>query len=454
MRKIYSFLLIVLSFSLVSSCKDPETVGPPVSLGPFTQQGSKLTLPNSGLPAFFGSSVAISGDGKTALIASPSYNNGQGAAFVYIKSGNTWIQQGSRLFGSDAIKAPFPGGYVPGYPVALSYDGNVAVIGDPDDNGTHGAIWVFTRQGNVWKQQGNKLVGTGAVAKTSDPSFIGKSIQGFSVAISADGNTIIEGGMFDYDPIYDNNAGAAWVFVRSGDTWVQQGEKLVAQEDNYTYGHQGSALALSADGNTAVIGANSHDGTTRVFTRQNGKWTQQGGKLVGSGAIRDNYYGGVHQGSSVAISASGNTIVIGGDGDSLGVGAVWTFEKMGNAWVEQGGKLTSPSALAGVDNGARQGCSVAISADGNTLLVGGYKDNQGKGACWAYTRRGNSWVALGEKLVANDGVSIDRDGVSPGQPGIGIHQGCAVALSADGSTAIIGGNYDNYYKGAAWIFHR
>src|SRR5438552_4080123 len=75
------------------------------------------------------------------------------------------------------------------------------------------AAWAFTRTGSTWSQQGNELVGTGA---------IGLPTQGNSVAISADGNTAIVGGPFD-----NSRAGAAWIFTRSGGLWTQQGPKLV-----------------------------------------------------------------------------------------------------------------------------------------------------------------------------------------------------------------------------------
>ena len=69
--------------------------------------------------------------------------------------------------------------------MALSADGNTALVGGPYDNGGTGAAWVFTRSGSTWTQQGPKLVGTGAV---------GTAEQGWSVALSADGNTALIGG--------------------------------------------------------------------------------------------------------------------------------------------------------------------------------------------------------------------------------------------------------------------
>src|SRR5262245_21803690 len=72
--------------------------------------------------------------------------------------------------------------------VALSGDGNTAIVGGPFDNSFAGAAWVFTRSGGVWTQQQSKLVGTGAV---------GAARQGSSVALSSDGDTAIVGAPSD-----------------------------------------------------------------------------------------------------------------------------------------------------------------------------------------------------------------------------------------------------------------
>jgi hypothetical protein len=111
-----------------------------------------------------------------------------------------------------------------GWSVALSADGNTATVGGPYDNSNTGAAWVYTRSNGVWTQQGPKLVGTGAV---------GNAEQGFSVAQSGDGNTAIVGGPNDNpNPASGNSglvlgAGAAWIFTRSNGVWTQQGAKLV-----------------------------------------------------------------------------------------------------------------------------------------------------------------------------------------------------------------------------------
>src|ERR1019366_7345306 len=177
-------------------------------------------------------------------------------------------------------------------------------------------------------QQGPKLVGTGAV----DPA-----LQGTSVSVSADGNTAIVGGYVD-----NSGVGAAWIWTRSGGVWTQQGTKLVGS-GSVGSADQGVSVSLSADGNTAIVGGyvdNSDAGAAWVWTRSAGVWTQQGTKLVGSGAV-----GNAVQGRSVSLSADGNTAIMGGPGDNGGAGAAWVWTKIGGVWSQQGTKLVGSSAI-------------------------------------------------------------------------------------------------------------
>jgi hypothetical protein len=276
-----------------------------------------------------------------------------------------FTQQGSKLVGTGAV-----GRADQGFSVALSADGNTAIAGGPFDNSNAGAAWVYTRSGGVWTQQGSKLVGTGAVG-TQPPE------QGYSVALSADGNTAIAGGPFD-----NSNAGAAWVFTRSGGVWTQQGAKLVGTGAVGPDTEQGYSVALSADGNTAIAGGtfdNSFAGAAWVFTRSGGVWTQQGAKLVGTGAVGPD----TEQGFSVALSADSNTAFVGGRGDNSFAGAAWVFTRSGGVWAQQGAKLVGTGAVGPV---AAQGNSVALSADGNTAFVGGPFDNSNAGAAWVFVQ--------------------------------------------------------------------
>jgi FG-GAP-like repeat len=263
---------------------------------------------------------------------------------------------------------------------------------------------------------------------------VGPANQGSSVALSADGNTAIVGGPNDNFPGGDWAKGAAWVFTRSGGVWTQQGSKLVGTGAVGAAG-QGRSVALSGDGNTAIVGGsgdNSGIGAAWVFTRSGGTWTQQGAKLVGSGAT-----GAAGQGLSVAVSADGNTAIVGGFGDNSAIGAAWVFTRSGGAWTQQGSKLVGSGAV----KSAEQGTSVALSGDGNTAIVGGPIDNYPTGATWVFTRSGGVWTQQGSKLVGTGAVG-------------GAKQGISVALSGDGNTAIEGGYNDNSGIGAAWVFTR
>jgi hypothetical protein len=108
-----------------------------------------------------------------------------------------FTQQGPKLVGTNALG---PDVIEQGWSVALSADGNTAILGGPQDNSFAGAAWVFTRSSGVWSQQGSKLVGSGAG---------GQAKQGQAVALSSTPscNTAVVGGPGD------NNIGAAWVFI-------------------------------------------------------------------------------------------------------------------------------------------------------------------------------------------------------------------------------------------------
>jgi hypothetical protein len=337
----------------------------PLRIDPLFQQGPKLTPSDESLFGTFGISVALSADGNTALVG------GSHAAWVFMRSRGTWTQQGSKLTASDETGAS---GF--GSSVALSADGNTALIGGLVDNSNTGAAWVFTRSGSTWTQQGSKLT-------ASDET--GQGHFGSSVALSSDGNTALIGG-----PADNSNTGAAWVFTRSGSTWTQQGSKLTASDESMG-GMFGYSVGLSADGNTALIGGPENvalgssgviSGAAWVFTRSGSAWSQQGPKLTASDQA------GLLAvfGWSVALSSDGSTALIGGPLDKvdlvkkLGVGAAWVFTRSGSTWTQQGPKLTA-SDETGL---GLFGWSAALSSDGSTALIGGPFDGGFDGAAWAF----------------------------------------------------------------------
>ena len=386
------------------------------NIPPAAQQGSKLV--GTGVVGFAAQEdVSLSADGNTAIVGGIADDEGNGAVWIYTRSGALWSQQGNKLVGTGNIGAAWQGSSV-----ALSADGNTAIVGGIQDDNGQGAVWIFICTANNWSQQGNKLVGTGGSIDAK---------QGTSVALSADGSTALVGGIGD-----SSGRGAVWVFTRNGINWTQQGGKLVGTgsiiyASSYKI-HQGQSVALSADGNTVIVGGsgdNGNKGAAWVYTRVGNSWTQQGSKLVGTGAI---FYS--NQGFSVSLSADGNTAIVGGPIDNYGQGAAWVFVRSGSNWTQQGNKIIGSGYYS------NWGCSVSLSADGNTALMGGGRDNNGQGATWLFTRSGNTWTQQGNKIIGSGGYS-------------NAHQGGSVSLSADGNTSIVGGYNDNNGQGAVWVFN-
>jgi len=325
----------------------------------WSQQGPKLVGTGAAGAARQGIAIALSADGTTLAVGGDGDNGYIGAAWIFTRSGAGWSQQGPKLVGTGSVGPAHQGAAI-----ALSADGLTLAVGGYNDNTYTGATWVFARSGAGWSQQGPKLLGTSTVVT---------GYQGQAVALSADGTTLAMGGTSD-----NSSTGAAWVFTRSGAVWSQQGPKLVGT-GAVGPTHQGVAIALSADGNTLAEGGindNTYAGATWVFTRNGTSWSQQGPKLVGTGAIGDAY-----QGHSVVLSADGNTLAEGGSGDINNAGATWVFTRSGAAWSQQGPKLVGTGAVGP----AYQGHVVALSADGLTLAVGGPNDAGSTGATWVFS---------------------------------------------------------------------
>jgi hypothetical protein len=399
MKKLLAILFLARPFC--ASAQPPTTHLVPKLVGTGAVGGS-----------YQGFSVSLSGDGKTALVGGWADDGSRGAAWVFIRVDSTWTQQGPKLVGSDAVNSPSPARQ--GYSVALSADGNTALVGGRDDNGLVGAAWVFVRNAGLWTQQGAKLVAVGG----GGPG----GAQGYSVALSADGNTAMVGAP---------GFGEVWVYTRSAGVWSQQGGTL--QGSAAVPALWGHSLALSADGNTALLGGyvdGGQAGSAWVYTRNGGVWSQQGPKLVGTGA-----FGNAQQGYSVSLSADGNTALVGGNTDNGNLGAAWVWTRSGGTWSQQGSKLVGTGAVGA----SEQGWSVSLSANGNIGVVGGYLDNSATGAAWVWTRSGTTWTQFGAKRVGT------------GVQGVAT-QGSSVSLSADGNAVLIGGYNDNATTGAAWVF--
>jgi hypothetical protein len=375
----------------------------PIRIDPFIHQGPKLIGSGEIGDGLFGISVALSADGNTALIgASDGLEDPRlGEAFVFIRSGGVWKQQ-QRLTGNGTPDEQF------GLELALSADGNTALIGT-ETTGVAPAL-VFTRTGGVWTKQG-ELKGD----STQDQGDLAR------VALSADGNTALVGEPLDGGV---GSVGSVFVFTRSGAVWTEK-QKLTGSIPA-EFGGFGSRVALSADGKTALIsepleGAEiTEEGMVFVYARAGGVWSKQQTLTAG----------GVVFGDSIALSADGGTaLAVGEPALNTNKGITHVYVRSGGVWTLQQ-DLTPP--------GEEGGAPVALSADGNLALVGA-ESNPPEGSAFVFARSGGSWTQ--EQELTSGGS---------GSAGFGAF-GSGVALSSDGGTAVVSA-FEDQSIGAAWPF--
>jgi IPT/TIG domain-containing protein/FG-GAP repeat protein len=398
----------------------------PLRVDPLLQQAKLTAGAEASGEGRFAASVAMSADGDTALIGAPGDDGGVGAAWVFTRSGATWTQQGPKLTGGEAAAVAGEceveeqseeeaGECGFGKSVALSGDGDTALVGGPGANGNLGAVWVFVRSDSTWTQQGPAL--TGGDERT-------KGHFGRSVALSSDGSTALIGAPGD-----SGYTGAAWVFTRAGASWSERAKLSAAGEGSVI--DFGLSVALSGDGATALIGApGAADRLGAAWVFADGEasgWVQQA-KLVASDESGEGRFG-----YSVALSADAGTALVGGRPQDA-TGAAWAFTREDEAWSE-------PQALTAggeADDESRFGYSVALSADGSSALVGDPGYERGAGAVWLFTRSGSAFGS-GEALTA------------AGEHGSG-RLGASVAFAGSGESAILGAPSESARTGAAWAF--
>jgi hypothetical protein len=255
---------------------------------------------------------------------------------------------------------------------------------------------------------------------------------GFGLAVSRDGSTIAVGAPHE-DSISgaapgDNSrtdAGAAYVFVRSGSAWIQQA--YIKPVTTAQQGYFGVSLALSDDGNTLAVGqpaTTTGAGSVHVFTRTGTSW---GNEAVVTTNIRDT---GDQFGASIAVSGAGDTLVIGAPGESsasnnpsdntaTNAGAAYVFVFNGASWTQQA-YLKSPAPAAS----DQLGWSVACSQDGNTAVAGAPGSGGNTGVAILFARTGTTWASTSQ---LSEPTSVPGD-----------FYGFSIAMRADGLQVAVG----------------
>lgn len=442
---------------------------------------SRTTLASFGLIVVAGAAMLTAGQSSSSSTAAAGAQLKQVA---YLKGSN--IEAGDH-FGCGGVLDGHAG-----YGAALSGDGNTLAIGAPHESGGSkgingdqkdnsvygsGAVYVFTKNGNTWAQQ--------AYVKPSNPQMSAEF--GHAVVLSADGNTMAVSAYWEASKATGVNgdgtdesipqAGAVYVFTRTGTRWTQQayikasntGEAGTA--DRFGDGDQfGVSLTLSDDGRTLAVGAISEDsnapgingnqadnsmtsaGAVYVFSRTGNTWAQQAYIKPSNPDAGDLF------GYSVTLNADGNTLAVGsydeggsarginGPPDNMrrGSGAVYIFARTGTAWAQQA-YIKASNAEAGDSFGV----NVSLSDDGNTLLASSldedclatgvnpqgqgcdsdFKADRSSGAAYVFVRSGTTWTEQAYLKSSNSGAND--------------WFGSRAALSGDGNTAVLGASLED-----------
>ena len=322
-------------------------------------------------------------------------------------------------------------------------------------------------------------------------------IFGGSVALSADGSTLAVGAVGEASLGFGNqadnsaaNAGAVYVFSRTGMTWTQQAYvKASNAQASDTFGR---SVTLSADGSTLAVGAYfessaatgvggdqtsnaaADSGAVYVYTRTGLTWSQQAYVKASNTGSGDLF------GCTVALSADGSTLAVGAYGEesaAVGIGgnqldntaseagAVYVFTRAGTTWTQQ-------AYVKASNTGAMDlfGYYLALSGDGSTLAVasfyedgaaigidGNQADNTAMdaGAVYVYTRAGTTWTQQAYVKASNTNTS-DRFGTSVALSGNGSTLAVGAVLEDSAATGIDGDQADNTVteSGAVYVFTR
>ena len=255
----------------------------------------------------------------------------------------------------------------------------------------------------TWTQIGNDIYGEATYNRL-----------GWSVSLSADGSVVAMGAYWNDNAA--NDAGNVVIYENQSGTWTQIGNSIDGEAADDQSGY---SVSLNADGSIVAIGAPYNDGNgsssghVRIFENQSGTWTQIGSDIDG---VAGNY-----SGWSVSLSADGSIVAIGGTGEYPTNGQVRIYENQSGTWTQIGSDIDGDGAID------KFGCSVSLSADGFTVAIGAYGDDDGGGDAGhvrIYENQSGTWTQIGSDINGK---------------GSNYWFGWSVSLSADGSIVAIGG---------------
>jgi len=317
-----------------------------------------------------------------------------------------------------------------GWNVAI--DGDTIVVGAMLHDSWRGRAYVFVKPAGGWWVDATETATLIASDGTANDQF------GASVAI--DGDTIVVGASTHDIPGGNDNQGAAYVYVKPVGGWtgtLTEDAKLIAS-DGAAGDNAGGGVAI--DGDTVVVdaafhtvGGNARQGAAYVFVEPVGGWTgtlTETAKLTASDGGTNHYFG------RGGVGIDGDTIAVGSRGHSSNRGAAYIYIKPVGGWATatEDAQMTSSDGAAGDEFGA------TLAIDGDTVLIGAWRDNSDRGSAYIFVRPGGGWTgALTEdaKLISSSGAADDYLGVS---------------VDIDGDFAIVGARGQNSDEGEAYVF--
>ena len=348
------------------------------------QQQAYLKANNNRKWEYFGSELSLNADGQTLAVGTDS------GVYIFTRNEDDWQQQAYLKASDTDASENF------GDSLSFSSDGQTLAVGASREDS--GAVYIFTRDKGTWQQQ--------AYIKASNSDE--NDLFGYTVGLSADGqilgvgapneNSSATGINNDQSNNRTYNSGAVYIFARSDTDWQQQAYIKASNTDEGDY--FGSSLSLSADGKVLAIGATAESsnasgingdannnqatgaGAAYIFIRNNDTWQQQAYIKASNTNSYDRF------GGSLSLSADGQSLAVGairegssaigingdeGDNSADWSGAVYIFARSEDNWQQKAylkASNTEKGDYFGFGN-------ISLSADGQTLAVGAFKEDSG-----------------------------------------------------------------------------
>jgi len=287
-------------------------------------------------------------------------------------------------------------------------------------------------------------------AKLSSTDSLGNDRYAVSVAMDSTGTRAVVGDQTsnNVSPAY---RGRVHVYVRSGTTWTR--ETILYANDSAYSDYLGRTVSMSSDGSRVLAGAYYKSvggltgaGAAYIFTRTGTSWTQEA-KLTASDYAANDYFG-----RQIGMSGDGSRVIVGvyskSVGGLTGAGAAYVFVRSGTVWTQESKLIASDKATS--DNFGR---SVSIAADGSRVIVGALTDPGGltnAGAAYVFVRSGTVWTQESE-LTASDKAAGDWFGCSVTMDSSGRRVAIGAQLAYPGGLTNAGAVYMCGYSGGSWV---